>query len=418
MMSALTKYERWWVGRKCRVSAAEPFRRVASINMANPEVGPVHLVFDDGSTAQIGVTGKHVLPVKRNVEVEAKNINALDWAVVVAKSISIFLEFVARGVVPTLRTIYYALVSKEIIPNTKNAYKGLSSAFVDARKEGKIKWSWIADETRHAELGERTNYWDKDDYTQAVINQTAENLKESLEGSTNYSIPKWHNQPYYVEVWIEKAALQATFKKYLEKWKVTLVPSRGYTSWTFLKDAADRIREKGEGKTPVIVYFGDFDPSGVDIERHIRESLNHFSGVNVEVKRICVTEDQIREYDLPAIPEDAEEIEKLQRDSRYNNWGHGLFRVELDALLAIVPDEFERLVNEAVQEYFDEEIGEENENEAADSQEHIMERLKKELPKRIRRLLREMGLEGDDEDTGDDANDDNVDHGEDAEKKE
>jgi len=317
----------------------------------------------------------------------------LNWDSVTAQSIPIFEQFAARGVIPTLRTIYYALVSKSIIPNTKSAYKGLSVAFVTARKDGRIRWSWIADETRHAEEGDTRHYWDKDRYAQAVMESVVDSLKENLEGSTDYQIPKWHRQPYYIEVWIEKAALQATFKKYLEDWHVTLVPSRGYSSWTFLKQAADRIRKDAQGRTPVIIYFGDFDPSGVDIERFIREALNQFQGVDVKVNRICVTENQIKEYDLPAIPEDAEEIEKLKRDSRYNKWEHGLFRVELDALLAIVPDEFERLVIESIQEYFDEDIGKENEAEEEANQDHIMDRLTAELPEKIRELLREMGLE-------------------------
>jgi hypothetical protein len=316
----------------------------------------------------------------------------INWDNVVTSSIPIFKDFNMRGVVPTLRTIYYALVSKEIIPNTKSAYKGLSAAFVTARQDGRIAWQWLADETRKAEGGDRRYYWDKDEYADALMRRVVNDVKDAIYND-NYNIPKWHRQPNYVEVWIEKAALQATFRKYLEDWRVTLVPSRGYSSWTFLKEGADRIRERAGEKKAKILYFGDFDPSGEDIERFITESLNRFPGVDVEVRRVCVSLDQINEYNLPAVPEDAEEIEKLQRDARFKNWEHGVFRVELDALLAIVPDEFERLVTEAVSAEFDQIIADENDEEEAESNEHIKKRIREELPAKIKEVIDKLGEE-------------------------
>jgi DNA topoisomerase VI subunit A len=201
------------------------------------------------------------------------------------------------------------------------------------------------------------------------------------------------DQKYYVEIWIEKSALRATFKNYLEEYKVALVPSRGYSSWTFLKEANDRIQENADGKTPLILYFGDFDPSGVDIERFLRESMNGYFGIDMEVIRIGVTKDQIEEYNLPTTPDDAEEIEKLQRDSRYNRWEHGNYRVELDALLAFVPDEFERIVKESVANYFDEDVYADVLEQQEEAKELISKKLKAELPQKIKDLMKELGLE-------------------------
>jgi hypothetical protein len=50
----------------------------------------------------------------------------------------------------------------------------------------------------------------------------------------------------------------------------------------------------------------------------------------------------------------------LQRDPRYENFvevhGGQLYAVELDALMAYVPDEFERIVKSAVDQYYDPKI--------------------------------------------------------------
>jgi hypothetical protein len=324
-------------------------------------------------------------------------MGSIKWETVVTQSIPVFKSFIEKGVVPTLRTIHYALVSKNIIPNTKSAYKGLSSAFVKARQDGIVHWDWLADEVREAEEGENNYIWEPVDYANTLVKRSVDNLKSALEGSTKFCYPKWMNQEYYVEVWIEKSALRATFKNYLEDYNVALVPSRGYSSWTFLKDANDRIQSNADGKTPLILYFGDFDPSGVDIERFLRESMNGYFGIDMEVIRIGVTKDQIEEYNLPTTPDDAEEIAKLHKDSRFNSWEHGNYRVELDALLAFVPDEFERIVKESIANYFDTEVYDDVLEKQQEARELISEKLKDELPQKIRDLLKELGLDKDDE---------------------
>jgi hypothetical protein len=74
----------------------------------------------------------------------------VDWKVVLKESVPIIRSFIDRGVVPTVRTVYYALVSKNFIPNTTSAYKRLSSVLVDARKNSVVQWGWIA---RNVEQG-------------------------------------------------------------------------------------------------------------------------------------------------------------------------------------------------------------------------------------------------------------------------
>ena len=320
-------------------------------------------------------------------------MGSIKWDEVVSQSIPVFQSFIEKNVIPTLRTIHYALVSKNIIPNTKSAYKGLSSAFVKARQQGVIHWDWLADEGRDIEEGERNYNLEPEPYADAVMKNAISDLRKQLEGSTYFYYTKWMNQEYYIEMWIEKNALRATFSNYISDYKIALVPSRGYSSWTFLKDAYDRIRQNANGKTPLILYFGDFDPSGEDIERFLRESMNGFFGLDLKVIRMGVTKDQIEQYNLPTTPEDAEEIEKLQRDSRYAKWEHGNYRVELDALLAYVPDEFERIVKDSIKEYFDESVYEDTLDKEVEAKETISNKLKDELPQKIRDLLKELGLE-------------------------
>src|SRR5215204_4666179 len=55
-----------------------------------------------------------------------------------------------RGIKPTLRTLFYRLVSLEVVPNTINSYSKLSEYIVEARREGRISWEAISDKVRYS----------------------------------------------------------------------------------------------------------------------------------------------------------------------------------------------------------------------------------------------------------------------------
>lgn len=164
----------------------------------------------------------------------------------------------------------------------------------------------------------------------------------------NYWKNKWENQPYYPEVFIEKKALQGVFAETCEEWNVALGACKGYPSLTFLNEAHLRFREAiNKDKIPIIIYFGDYDPSGEDIPRSIQENLRKF-GVEVEVRRIALMEDQVVKWKLPPAP-------AKEGDSRTANWT-GLGQVELDA---VKPNMIKELCRNALSEIFDEKLHEE-----------------------------------------------------------
>jgi len=160
-----------------------------------------------------------------------------------------------------------------------------------------------------------------------------------------YNKNRWENQQYFPEVFIEKKALQGVFSKPCEQMDVALSPCKGYPSLTFLKEAADRFKKaRRERKIPIILYFGDYDPSGEDIPRSIKENLFEM-GALVKVKRISLLEEQVIDWNLPPAP-------AKKTDSRTAKWD-GLGQVELDA---VHPDKLRRLCLDAINEVFDQEL--------------------------------------------------------------
>jgi hypothetical protein len=282
----------------------------------------------------------------------------INWEEVVIKVKSAIPWFREHGIKPSLRTMFYRLVSLQIIPNTEQAYKSLSSVTVKARKKGKLAWDSFSDEGRVV-IG---NYDDKYKTPEQHIQLGIDFLKRA---SINYTVPRWYKQEHYVEVWIEKLALADTFYSFLKDKQIKIVVNKGYAGWSFLYDNCKRLqRIRNTGKDIHILYFGDFDPSGDDMDRHLRQGLLQF-GLNckdsdnenkIELRRIAVTREQIQEFNLPPVPDSLETINKVRRDTRTNRFieKYGkLFVVELDALLAIVPDQFKVIVQQSVEQFFD-----------------------------------------------------------------
>ena len=78
----------------------------------------------------------------------------------------------------------------------------------------------------------------------------------------------------------------------------------------------------------------------------------------IDFQKIAVTPEQIKKYNLPYNP-DKITTEKMNRDSRTNGFieKYGkLYAVELDALPALIPDEFRKMVIESVDQFFDQRI--------------------------------------------------------------
>jgi hypothetical protein len=194
-------------------------------------------------------------------DITAVPTNRTSWWYIIQEVISLLRWFSQLGVTPTLRTMFYRLVSMEVIPNTEQSYKTLSSATVKARKTGKLPWDCFSDQGRQVLVGFKGQYTTPEEFIQVGINY----LKNAPHSYTQ-TIPRWYRQKHYVEIWMEKQALADTFVSFLQNRQVNIVVNRGYAGWSFLYDNCKRLRKIKDqyGKFIHILYFGDFDPSGED----------------------------------------------------------------------------------------------------------------------------------------------------------
>ena len=247
----------------------------------------------------------------------------------------------------TLRQVYYQMVGKGFIENTVSQYGMLSNLIKWARIDGHISWDDIEDRGRtfHDESG-----WDdKDNFTMQV----------SKYFLTGYRRDLLQTQDKYIEIWIEKDALSSIFTKIASPYTVSVVVNRGFTSISFLHDFQKRIDDH-KGKDVVMLYFGDFDPSGMEMLDAMKTTLQDELGINgVTYKRIALLEQDISKYKLPHNPD---ALKKTDTRAEKHIKAYGEIAVELDALR---PDVLERKIKKAIEaeldiDTFNKEVGKYN----------------------------------------------------------
>ena len=254
---------------------------------------------------------------------------------ITANSIEIVSQY-KKGIL-TLRSLHYQLVGRGM-KNDIQHYKRAVNAMIEARWNNQIAFDTFSDLDR-AMVGETS-------YKQTMVENEIDKAQFQIQAwMRNYSKNRWENQPYYPEIFIEKKALQGVFGTVCEKWDIGLGACKGYPSLTFLHEAYKRFQEaEAKGKRPIILYFGDYDPSGEDIPRSIKENIERF-GVKVEVRRIALMENQVIEWGLPPAP-------VKSTDTRTANWD-GVGQVELDA---VKPEKLMEMCKDALEDIFQQDL--------------------------------------------------------------
>jgi hypothetical protein len=209
----------------------------------------------------------------------------------------------------TVRQVFYQATVHGIVEKTERGYEKVQRALVGLRRSGRLPWGWIADNTR----------WQRKPITFDSLAEAIENTAQT------YRRAVWADLDTYLEVWLEKDALSGVLLPVTSLYDVPLMVARGYSSLTFLQEAASYMRELE--KNVVVVHFGDFDPSGQDAADKIEETLREFAPeIELTFIRAAVTPEQIAQWSLPSRP-------TKTTDARAKTWTGG-DSVELDAIEA------------------------------------------------------------------------------------
>ena len=240
---------------------------------------------------------------------------------------SALYEIVAQAAPASVRQVFYQAVSRGLVEKNEAEYKNtVCRLLADMRLQGEMPYGWIADGTR----------WQRKPKTHAGLRDALGDIHRT------YRRNLWDNQDAYIEIWCEKEALAGVIYEVTARYDVPLMVTRGYPSLSFLASAAEDIEIEGMDSDVFIYYFGDFDPSGLDIARNVEERLDEMaSDTFINFERSAVTADQVDEMALPLRP-------TKRHDTRARNWVGG--SVELDA---IEPDTLRTMVAGCIEQHVD-----------------------------------------------------------------
>jgi hypothetical protein len=209
----------------------------------------------------------------------------------------------------TGRGVGYKLFVADLIESmSKNDMKRVYRLLKEAREQGIIPWEWIVDEDGD---DEGVPSWDDPaDFANCVGKQ--------------YRRDFWNQQPVRVVVWSEKGTVRGVLRPMLDQYGVRFRRVGGFAS----SGKAHSIAEDNDGRPLIIIYVGDYDPSGLYMsECDLPNRMKKYEGHHVEIRRIAVTPEQT--ISLPSFP-----ASDKRKDTRYKwftqNFGDRCW--ELDAL--------------------------------------------------------------------------------------
>jgi hypothetical protein len=203
---------------------------------------------------------------------------------------------------------YKLFVASLIASMATNEMRRVYRLLKEAREQGIIPWHWIIDETRAIE---RVSTWaDPAAYARAV--------------ARSYRRDFWDQQPVRIMVVSEKGTVRGLLKPVLDHYAVGFLPVHGFSSATIVYE----ISQDNDGRPLIILYVGDFDPSGMFMsEVDLPKRLSEYGGDHITLKRIALTREHVN--GLPSFP-----AADKRKDPRYKwfvkNFGKRCW--ELDAM--------------------------------------------------------------------------------------
>jgi hypothetical protein len=243
----------------------------------------------------------------------------------------------------SVRAVAYQLFVQHLITSmAKTCTNKVSAQLVYAREEGIIPWEWIVDEAREEEC---VLVWDDVDqcirYTQAT-----------------YRRDYWLDQPVRVGVWSEKGTVRGTLAPVLDRYQVPFLPTHGHNSATLTHDTA--MREQADHRRWVVLYVGDWDPSGMDMsERDLPERLSRY-GADVEIIRLAIVADDLTTLRALTFDSRAKEEEARRNGARGKKgfdsrrpWFEARYGRTCCELDAMNPNELRRRVEQAILAHID-----------------------------------------------------------------
>ncbi len=239
-----------------------------------------------------------------------------------------------------LRRLHYRILGLVTKPdgspyeNNRKDWNYLLSGSANARHLGLVDYNDFVDR-RNPPPKVIAEYSSDPLYSWYMSNGQTPDIDE-LYPSIGYNFNYTQLRCHHIEIWAEKSTMDDILIPLCQKYNVQFISGAGYESLTHINSLLTRIVLN---KKPCrIFYISDYDNAGQcmprQVSRHLEfRILKESSEIDVRLKPIILLKEHVKKYDLPGAPD------KKQ--------------TELDALEALHPGEFEKIVRSYLDGYID-----------------------------------------------------------------
>ena len=181
------------------------------------------------------------------------------------------------------RFLFYELVQRQIISKERKPGGGrrpdqdMSDALTDLRESGQVPWDWIVDETRPIRY-------------HLCYRSSKEGLKTKL---PYVRLDPWNRQAPFTLT--ESRSLAGVLDDLCAQFCVNIAATNGQCGGFLHTDVIPLLTQGAH-----ILYLGDFDLAGNDIEANTRRVLEREVG-KLRWERLALTRELVEQYDLPVI---------------------------------------------------------------------------------------------------------------------
>ena len=228
----------------------------------------------------------------------------------------------------SVRHVFYRMTDPRLpepVEKSDAAYRHVQDRCVKLRRSGRIPYAWIADMSRRG-------------YFVNTFSGAGDFLSRM---ARLYRADLWKLADHRCEVWCESRSIASVLQKDCEELAVDLYPCGGFSSLSFVHEAAEAQNGVRDTRPLAVFYVGDYDPAGVLIDMALERELRlHLRpDIYMTFERVAINEAQIAGYDLPTKPRKASDIRSqhvaatVEAEAMPANILRGLLRDEIEALL-------------------------------------------------------------------------------------
>ena len=226
--------------------------------------------------------------IKKRIRRTAAQIEQLDRQI---------LEVLSEDHPQSVRHIFYRMTDPRLpepVEKSEKGYRDVQYRCVVLRRSARLPYQWFSDLSRRG-------------YFTNTFGNAADFI---LAMQSAYRHDLWRNATTRCEVWCESRSIASVVIDACRELAVDLFPCGGFSSLSFIHEAAEELNQSSDRRPVQVFYIGDYDPAGVLIDTSLEKELRtHLDPeIILRFERLGINPDQITEYDLPAKPRKEKDV--------------------------------------------------------------------------------------------------------------